>query len=292
MSFIDASYFIGELDIPNSDQQAVLDNITMFINKYEPIFLQNLMGYPMYKAFIAGMNTTPPVTPDIQWLNILYGAEYTDRQGLLAKWKGLIITDTPIYNLAGGYAYRKPEYLIAGETAGFPAGVSSVTFDGTLGTPDLRGWTPIITRNGPMQPGVNYSWDPATGIFTLLAINDKFGQGELFFFQFELRTDPIVSTGLVTNESCIANYVYYWLRKKSVTQTSGIGEVVTKAENSVNVSPGKKMASAWNEMRLWMREFISYMEAIQLVDSTAFPQWTNVNRIDALRYFGFMNPIF
>lgn len=288
MSFIDASYFVGELSIPNSDEVPVLERINLFIQKYEPVFLQKLMGYPLYKAFVTGINVTAPATPDIRWLNILYGSEYTDRQGQLAKWKGLIVTDNPIYNLSGGYVYRKPEYLIAGETEGFPAGGNAVTFDGTMGTPDLRGWTPIITRGGVMRPDVDYSWDIAAGVLALLKPNDKFGPSEYFFMAFELRTDPVIATGLVPNESLITNFVYYWLRRNSATQTAGIGEVITNAENSTNVSPRKKMASAWNEMRVWVREFISYMEQ----NAATYPEWTYPNEIDALRYFSFMNPIF
>lgn len=288
MSFIDASYFVGELDIPNSGEQAIAERITLFINKYEPLFLQKLMGYPLYKAFITGLNVVPPATPDIRWLNILYGAEYTDRQGFVAKWKGLILTDNPIYNLSGGFTYRKPEYLTAGETVGFPSGVNTVTFDGTFGTPDLRGWTPILTRNVPMRPGIDYSWDVGTATLTLLAINDKFGLGEFFLMEFELRTDPVASTGIITNESLITNFVYYWIRRNAATQTAGIGEVITKAENSTNVSPRKKMASAWNEMRGWVREFLCYMEQ----NAATYPEWTYTNEVDALKYFSFMNPIF
>lgn len=289
MSFIDASYFVGELNIPNSGEQAIAERISLFIGKYEPDFLQKLMGYPLYKAFITGMNVTPPATPDIRWVNILYGAEYTDRQGQLAKWKGLIVTDNPIYNLLGGFVYHAPEYLTAGQTAGFFVGANTATFDGTLGTPDLRGWTPILTRNTVMRPGIDYSWDVDTGVLTLLQANDKFGANEFFFMAFELRTGPITPTpGLIINESCIANYVYYWFRRNDSTQTAAIGEVITKAENSTNVSPRKKMAHAWNEMRVWVRDFLCYMEQ----NATTYPEWTHTNETDALRYFGFMNPIF
>src|SRR5579863_7347288 len=108
MSFIDASYFVADLNIPNSDNAAVLETITWFIQKYEPMFLEKALGYPLYKAFAAGMNVIPPVTPDIRFLNILYGTEYIDLNGLTKKWKGLIVTDNPIFNLSGGYVYKKP----------------------------------------------------------------------------------------------------------------------------------------------------------------------------------------
>lgn len=288
MSFIDASYFVGELEIPNTADQPVTERIDWFIQKYEPIFLQHLLGYPLYKAFVQGVTVTPPATPDARWLNLLYGAEYTDWQGYLQKWRGIIVTDMPVYNLSGEVSYRKPEYLQAGVTPGFPVNVNTVTFDGTNNTPDLRGWTPIITRSVPMTPDEDYSWDSATGTWTLLALNDKTGINERFKFEFELRTDSVLSTGLVNNESCIANFVYRKYREATGTQYTGIGETLTKAENADNISPRKKMARAWNEMRRIVRECLDYLQQ----NSDTYPEWTNNNKMDALKYFGFMNPIF
>jgi len=288
MSLIDASYFVGEIEIPNSTDQPVAERIALFIQKYEPLFLQKLFGYALYKEFVAGIMVIPPATPDIKWINLLYGAEYTDFRGELQKWKGLIVTDTPIFNIAGGYVYRKPEYLTAGISIGFPAGVNTVTFDGTAGAPDWRGWTPILTRTAPMKPGIDYSWDPDTGIWTLLIPGDKFNNNEDFRAEFEIRTDATPSLGVVPNESCIANYVYYWYRKACGTQSTGIGEVITKAENADNTSPRKKMAKAWNDMRCSVQECLAYLQQ----NADTYPEWTNNNKIGALRYFSFVNPIY
>lgn len=284
MSFIDASYFIGELNIPNTGETSVAERITWFINKYEPAFLEKLMGYPLFKAFVAGMNTP---SPDVRFLDILYGKEYTDYRGYPKRWKGLVKTDNPVFNLAGGLAYKKPLYLTAGVTAGFVPGVNTVTFS------DWIGWTPIITRVGVMKPDVDYSFDITTGLWTLLRPGDKFGNNEYFFVQFEQRTDGVLPViDLSANESCIANYVYYWYRRSNVTQYSGIGEVMTKAENSDNVNPRRKIASAWNEMHEWAMEFCDFMQATQDSTPAVYPEWTQANKYDALKAFGFMNPIF
>lgn len=48
--------------------------------------------------------------------------------------------------------------------------------------------------------------------------------------------------------SPIANYCYYWYMRENVTFTASAGEQEGKAENSTVVSPGPKMARAWNEM--------------------------------------------
>lgn len=293
MSFIDASYFVGELNIPNTDQPAVLQRLTWFIEKYEPQFLLKLMGYPLYKAFLAGINVVSPAVPDIKWLNILYGAEYTDFRGDLQKWKGLVITDNPIYNLSGELVYKAPQYLTAGVTVGLTPGTNAATFDGTAGKEDWRGWIPILTRSGIMKPGIDYSWNATTGEMILLKLGDKFGPQEDFFAAFQLRTDAAASLiGISGSESLITNYVYTRYRKDSATQFTGIGEVIAKAENSTNVSPWKKAAHAWNEMHCWVKEFLVFMEATQIADPTIYPQWTFNDKYDALRYFGFMNPIF
>lgn len=288
MSFIDASYFVGELEIPNSGETSVNERILWFIQKYEPQFLQKLFGYQLYKAFVAGLNVVAPIMPDIRWINLLYGAEYTDVFGYLQKWRGLIVTDAPIYNIAGGYIYRRPEYLTAGSSPGLIAGTNTFTFNGVTGTPDWRGWTPVLTRSVPMVPDVDYSWNAETGTLVLLVLNDKFSAGERIKAEFEQRTDAAPSLGVTPTESCIANYVYYFFRKATGTQTTGIGEVITNAENSKNVAPRKKMARAWNEMRCITKECIAFIEQNRAV----YPEWTDINKIDALKYFNYMNPIF
>lgn len=187
MSFIDPSYFIGEINIPNTGSAEVSERLTLFITQYEPQFLQHLFGYPLYKAFSA---VTPPT--DQRFLDILNGKEYTDFQGRLQLWKGL-----------------------------------------------------IIPANPPVSP-----------------------------------------------QSPIANYIYYWYRRNNATQTTDFGEVISSAENSINASPRKKMASAWNYMHEWVREFCAFMEATQVSDPTTYPEWTQPDEHHALRFFGFMNPIF
>jgi len=291
MSLIDVSYFSGgELTIPNTDEAAVAERLTVFINKYEPEFLQKLFGYPLYKAFVAGMAIMPPAQ---RFIDILYGKEYTDLQGRIQKWKGLIVTDSPVFTITGSLAYKKPVYVTAGVTAGFVPNTSTATLDGTNGTDDWRGWTPILYRGGALIfPDLNYSWDIDTGTLMLIGINNVFGNGEQLMAQFDQRTDPIDSTGVAGAESCIANYVYFRYKQNYATQTTDFGEVVTLSENSRNASPRKKMASAWNAMHYWVKEFCEFMEATQNAYPTIYPEWTLPDEHYALKYFGFMNPIF
>jgi len=292
MSLIDISYFVGDLTIPNTNDQPVIERLNWYIGKYEQEFLRKLLGYPLYKAFIIGLNVAPPATPDQRFLDILYGKEYVNLQGYLAQWRGLIRTDNPVFNMAGEYVYKPPVTIKGGITPGFTAGVKAVIFDGTNGTPDWRGWDPIFFRSAPMEKDVDYSWNKETGQWVLLPDNDKIGPGEKFFVEFELRSDPITSIDVSPKQSPIANYIYYWYRRAGATQDTGIGEVRTNAENATNQDPNQKMATAWNEMSGMIAEFIEFMDVNASLSPQVYPEWLWVYRWDTMREFQFSNPIF
>jgi len=62
------------------------------------------------------------------------------------------------------------------------------------------------------------------------------------------ETHLVKWNGLINSElvSLLAYYIYYKYVSFHVTQTSGIGEFISQAENSVKVSPSQKMVNAWN----------------------------------------------
>lgn len=289
---INASYFVGEINIPNTDSGPILERVNFFIQKYEPEFLTDLLGYPLYKAFITGISVVPPAVPASRFTDIIFGAEYTDRNGIPRKWKGLVVTNSPVYALSGSYSYKAPIYMQAGVTAGLTPGNNVAVFDGTNGTVDLRGWTPIIFRLAIMKPGIDYSWDSTTGTLTLLVAGDKFGANEFFSFQFELALQTVIPTSSANGTSLIANYIWYWYARTAATQSTGIGEVIASAENSTNASPRKKLASAWNEMNDWMEEFVWFMDSKMISDPTVYAEWTYQTSCEAKRKYAFINPIF
>lgn len=171
MPLIDRTYFIGEINLPNTNQPAVQENIDYLISKREPELLTQLFGYAMYKAFISGLQEDP--VPQ-RWIDLRDGVVYTDTDGEERRWMGLVAkVDEP-------------------------------------------------------------------------------------------------------KESLIANYVYYWYMRKEATQTSGVGETVTKTENSVRISPVAKQVRAWNEMVGWIWEMFNFLDAKQ-VD---YPEYKPVNRCD------------
>src|SRR5687768_14727720 len=81
MPLIDETYFVGELKIPNTDRQEVSEPLLRMIAHREKELLTDLLGYEMYKDFLA--NQAEPVNAAL-----LNGAEYT-LNGQLNKWEGL-----------------------------------------------------------------------------------------------------------------------------------------------------------------------------------------------------------
>ena len=86
MSFIDYTYFRGDLQIPNLDKDTSSFQ-TSYIDKYEKEMLICLLGYDLYKQLIDNYDTGV----DDQWKNLAEGAEFTvERAGVNydIKWEG------------------------------------------------------------------------------------------------------------------------------------------------------------------------------------------------------------
>ena len=86
MPLIDKTYFIGELDIPNTNNTSVAERLNHFIVKHEREFLISILGYELYTEFAAGLAAT---TVDSLWTDLRDGAEYYDDRDRLYKWDGL-----------------------------------------------------------------------------------------------------------------------------------------------------------------------------------------------------------
>lgn len=98
-NIINQSFFVGDFNIPNLSSNvagaAILERVNTFISKYEPKCLLQIFGYPLYKLFKDESST--------RMTELLSGAEYTDAQGHLAKWQG-IVHDTD-QSLLAAYIY-------------------------------------------------------------------------------------------------------------------------------------------------------------------------------------------
>ena len=99
MATIDATYFFAELNI--AQKSDVLLSLNMFIDEHEEKLLTGLLGYEFYKAYKAGIIASTQIYKDIR-----DGLEYTNRSGILTKWKGLIFADgTAKKSLIANYVY-------------------------------------------------------------------------------------------------------------------------------------------------------------------------------------------
>lgn len=105
MSLIDKTFFVKKLNIPNTGTPEVDEIVDSYIKQYEPQFLLKLMGYPLYKAFIAA-------PAEDRFKAIIDGEEYTDLNGMMNKWPGLVVTisdSTPVQKqcIIANYVYYK-----------------------------------------------------------------------------------------------------------------------------------------------------------------------------------------
>jgi hypothetical protein len=87
-NIVDKTYFDGgELNLPGTDTAAISGKILSFIEKYEPLFLQRALSYPLWKLFKADAYPVPVTQRFIDLLN--GGVEYTDGCKKTKLWGGL-----------------------------------------------------------------------------------------------------------------------------------------------------------------------------------------------------------
>jgi len=80
MSLIDKTYFVFEINIPDSE----FDDLDAYITRYEKEILQKVLGYALWKLVSAYTTGS-----DQRIKDIVEGKEYTNSDGDLIKWNGL-----------------------------------------------------------------------------------------------------------------------------------------------------------------------------------------------------------
>lgn len=257
MAFVDRTYFAtGELYLPGLDKQAIQEKIDYFISIHEPDCLKKLLGYELWKLFTDGLLEDSPAQ---KWLDLRDGVEFTGYNGRVKRWMGFTgsADAVPITNVQA-----KNELEVQVDiTTGFTSNTTTVTFDGTAGKPDFRGYKikPERIGTGTMWSS-DFSFNSTTGKWDLLNTGDKFQPLEKFNVRFEPLA-VVINPGTAINlkQSIIANYVYYWFMREAASTTTGIGETSPQGENSINATPAYKMQRAWVEMMGWVREFQEFM---------------------------------
>lgn len=188
MALIDQTYFVADLQVANTSNDAILERLQFFIDKYEPELLQDILGYPLWRLLFLELEANEDdslATLSTRFDKIVNGVEYIGQDDKLHKWRGLIFHNE---------------------------------------------------------------------------------EGNL-------------------KQSMIANYVYWHWLKDQNTQTVGLGEVATQAQNAILVSPMKKMNRAWNEMSRMVAELFYFLQS----NRDDYPEWTDTNWILRQRFFAPQN---
>lgn len=89
MSFIDNTYFVGEINIPNQKINTIVLDQAIF--QYEKEILIKLLGYKLYSLLMADLDVSGNPQTQI-YIDLVNGAEFTHTyrgQQVLLKWEGL-----------------------------------------------------------------------------------------------------------------------------------------------------------------------------------------------------------
>ena len=87
MSFIDSTYFTGEIAVPGASSET---GLTQAITQYEKEILIKLLGYKLYSLLIADLSNGAPVTQ--KYIDLVNGKEFTltfNGSDYLVEWQGL-----------------------------------------------------------------------------------------------------------------------------------------------------------------------------------------------------------
>lgn len=85
MPIVTITSFKDDIALPQVSQQAVQEDINRHIVKYEPEFLEEVFGYEMATAFVAGLTEDP--IPE-KWANLKNGTTFTYNE-VVYKWPGI-----------------------------------------------------------------------------------------------------------------------------------------------------------------------------------------------------------
>lgn len=84
-NLVEISDFVGERSIPNSGDRNVMEKLNLFIEKYEPICLQSILGWALYQEYLA----EDPIVEDSIIDKLVNGTEYDNNLGTTSNWIGL-----------------------------------------------------------------------------------------------------------------------------------------------------------------------------------------------------------
>jgi len=127
----------GELNIAGTETTPVQERVAKLISKYEPLFLQKALGYPLWKLLKDNGYPTPPAG---RFKDLIDGnVEYVDRNGNTQNWIGLKDTyQSPIAAYVWYYYQRHiaTNTTVTGESKGKTENAGNVD----VMTKQMRAW--------------------------------------------------------------------------------------------------------------------------------------------------------
>lgn len=276
-NLIDHTFFIGTINVPNTNQPAVQGLLTTLISQYQEKLLTDLLGRKMYKLFLDGIQEDPVAS---RWQELLTGADYVDMYGRDQRWMGIAPVSTDL--LQQIYDGLSIDVVVGRGQQWDPAADQSVC---TIPTP-LQGKSFALEQRvtGTLRSD-EYTLNapiPANTAITLTG-GKKFNLNDTYFFKgMKSSFVPVAGTD---RRSMIAQFVYYWYLRTQASQTSGVGESITKTENAARTSPADKMTTAWNQMVVWVKELILFLRSKEDVYPEFELQWMNPQYIRPINSF-------
>lgn len=144
---------------------------------------------------------------------------------------------------------RDDEQIKVGVTPGFNAGLQIVVFDGTDGKPNYIGWNIVpseLTGRGILDLGLDYSWNPLNGTFTLLQTGDTLQVNTKWNIHFDCiaqtsgNSTPTITDfeiNLISADTVLDNTYF---GKKLIVEPESVLTIVT-LPLITTVPPGRKM---------------------------------------------------
>lgn len=249
---INNTYFYGPLQLAQLTEPSNALLLEKFIAIYEPEILRSVLGYTLYNAFIAGLQEV--VVLD-KWTDLLYGKEYTGKNGRLTRWNGFVSYTDGL--TVGTYTPEDRFYLVDGPGANDPASGQAQLRDTFLKDKTYR----VVERGtGPLKAAVDYSLVNVPGGFDLLL--HLFELNGVYTAEFTAPVPlPAPAVVAIANyRSLIANYVYYKYMFDQATVITGSGKKVAAAQNAISTHEQMKEVDAWNQMSYWCNDLLEFLE--------------------------------
>lgn len=146
MSLIDETYFIHEIDLPVNNYT----DIQGFIDIFEPEVLERALGYRLAKDVLAYNETTPSPIKEL-----VEGGEFTDMNGNILKWNGIINSNKKSFVAYYTYYYYRRSKVTYTTQIGEVKAKSENSIDAEIGNKIMRAWMLMLRELNIMQMYIN-----------------------------------------------------------------------------------------------------------------------------------------